>query len=116
MTQDDLAAAIKRSRRAVNNWEAGRADPRGSSLRALDRVLGDRPADTGTDRALRSASDGQLWAELQRRFYRALDHRGLPGDPPAPPSRGMPGELPDDLRPPDDEDDTETGDGTRPGT
>lgn len=66
-SQTQLADALGVSRRAVTNWETGKADPRGSHLRALERILGDAPAPEVT---LADASDVELIAEFARRLSR----------------------------------------------
>lgn len=81
-SQESLARALGLSRRAVTNWETGKAIPRGSSLRELERVLGGDPNSSDEDRALRRVSDGHLWAELQRRYYNALERADQTADEP----------------------------------
>ena len=68
LSQEELAEALQVSRRAITNWETGAADPRGKSLRGLDRVLGDTTAPEAT---LREASLMDLLAEIARRFAEA---------------------------------------------
>lgn len=81
-SQESLARALGLSRRAVTNWETGKVTPRGSSLRELERVLGGEPNDNDEDRALRRVSDGRLWAEMQRRYYNALELADQTADQP----------------------------------
>jgi DNA-binding transcriptional regulator YiaG len=66
-SQTQLADALGVSRRAVTNWETGKAEPRGSHLRGLERLLGDAPAPEVT---LSDASDVELIAEFARRLSR----------------------------------------------
>lgn len=66
-SQTQLADALGVSRRAVTNWETGKADPRGTHLRALERILGDAPAPEVT---LSEATDVELIAEFARRLSR----------------------------------------------
>lgn len=63
--QDRLAAELGVSRRAITNWETGRAEPRGENRRRLDAVLGDTPQ---PDVTLQGASDAQFLAEMARRL------------------------------------------------
>lgn len=69
LSQEDLAEALQVSRRAITNWETGAAEPRGKSIRGLDRVLGD--ATTAPEVSLRDASLMQLLAEIATRFAEA---------------------------------------------
>ncbi|MGD9749694.1 MAG: helix-turn-helix transcriptional regulator [Acidimicrobiia bacterium] len=90
-SQKALADALGLSRRAVINWESGTAEPRGSSRRALERVLGGDPDDSDEDRVLRRVSAGRLWAELQTRYYAAIDaaqEQSSEAGPSSPPSGG----------------------------
>jgi transcriptional regulator with XRE-family HTH domain len=66
LSQQELADALGVSRRAVTNWETGRAEPSGRYLQALDRVLG--ASNETNDVALASATNMDLLAELARRF------------------------------------------------
>jgi transcriptional regulator with XRE-family HTH domain len=68
LSQEDLAEALQVSRRAITNWETGAAEPRGKSIRGLDRVLGDA---TAPEVSLRDASLMQLLAEIATRFAEA---------------------------------------------
>lgn len=74
LNQDELAAALGLSRRAITNWETGTAEPRGSSLRALERELGDDRAPQVT---LRDATVMELLAEIASRFAR-LEAANIP--------------------------------------
>jgi transcriptional regulator with XRE-family HTH domain len=80
LSQQDLADALQVSRRAITNWETGAAEPRGKSLRGLDRVLGDT---TTPETSLRDATVLELLAELAGRYatLEAVTHRS---DQPAP--------------------------------
>jgi transcriptional regulator with XRE-family HTH domain len=79
LSQQDLADALQVSRRAITNWETGAAEPRGKSLRGLDRVLGDT---TTPETSLRDATVLELLAELAGR-YAALEAATHRGDQPA---------------------------------
>ena len=65
--QARLARELGISRRAITNWETGKAEPRGENRRRLDAVLGDAPE---RDVTLRGATDAEFIAELARRLAR----------------------------------------------
>lgn len=69
LSQEELAETLQVSRRAVTNWETGAAEPRGKSIRGLDRVLGD--TSTAPEVSLRGATLMDLLAEIARRFAEA---------------------------------------------
>lgn len=81
MLQAELAAVLGVSRRAVTNWETGKARPSGANLDALDAVLGAAPIPEPT---LTGASDMQLAGEFLRRLGLRSAQDGqpvkLPGD------------------------------------
>jgi transcriptional regulator with XRE-family HTH domain len=86
LSQQDLADALQVSRRAITNWETGAAEPRGKSLRGLDRVLGDT---TTPETSLRDATVLELLAELAGRYaaLEAATHRGDQSAPAGEPQR-----------------------------
>lgn len=107
LTQEQLADLLNLSKRAVNNWETGKREPRGSSLRELDRVLGD--GDTGDgDATLTGFTYLQLVSEQARRFAdleaenQALraEVQTLRAETDNHPQSGRHGTFPDHLYPP----------------
>lgn len=88
LTQAQLAAALRVSTSVVTKWENGQREPRGSSIRGLERTLGDQPApDAGdlagkTDVELAAILQG-IVAELTRRLAKAdgPPHVALPPQP-----------------------------------
>lgn len=113
LNQQGLADALNVSRRAVINWETGKAEPRGSNLRALERVLGGHEDDTDDERVLRTVKDWRLWAELQHRYNAAIESARSAQQPPKWP--GRPGTYPSDPLlsdvPPEDDDEEESSGG-----
>lgn len=73
--QDRLAKALGVSRRAITNWETGKAEPRGENRRRLDAVLGDTPQ---PDISLQGATDAQFVAEMARRLAQRTNPAQLP--------------------------------------
>lgn len=90
-SQRRLAEAISASPRSITSWEAGTSAISRRYQRALDAVFSDDHEETAqqSDSALSGVSDGALWAELQRRYYAAVDADGARTAP------GTLGQLPD---------------------
>lgn len=89
MSQADLARAVGVSMRSIGNYERGETVPR-NKLPIIERVLNEY-IDTNSDGpSLTSASDGELLAEIARRFERGhhvppKTQAGSPEDVPATP-------------------------------
>lgn len=81
MTQGDLAQRVGVSLRTVGNWERGDTVPmnRASAVESALAQWLDR-GDTEGPR-LASASDGELLAEIARRFERGARDRQAPDEP-----------------------------------
>ena len=77
--QNQLAAELGVSRRAITNWETGQAEPRGENRRRLDAILGDTPQ---PDISLQGATDAQFIAEMARRL-------AIRGNPPGVPEEDL---------------------------
>jgi transcriptional regulator with XRE-family HTH domain len=97
--QDQLAAELGVSRRAITNWETNKAEPRGENRRRLDAVLGDAPQ---PDVTLQGASDAEFVAEMARR----LAFRGQPASLPTE-DLWWPRTHPQAQEPPGDPDETD---------
>jgi transcriptional regulator with XRE-family HTH domain len=75
--QNQLAAELGVSRRAITNWETGNAEPRGENRRRLDTILGDTPQ---PEVSLQGASDAQFIAEMARRLAQRDNSPTLPAE------------------------------------